>query len=278
VPWAILLNVPFSIVPSLSIWQRLHSQSQDIAKDQPRVAIFSNKPKDDDGYSRDIPFSRFEALYLARLHDSLPQLADDYDRKSFEQQSKSIEVLHLCAHSNFDDASPDQASVQLFKEPWSMMQWRELSIKADIVVFSSCLSAISKAYDSGSTFGFAHTLLASGTRAFIGSLWPVEDEATLLLMMLFYEELRRPSTPVDALHRAQIRLRDLGHQEFFELLEQLKMTLRALGSEVKTYVNAPKAWIRILERYDVIKLREPRCWAAFVLTGYGFRSVYPRMI
>jgi CHAT domain-containing protein len=72
------------------------------------------------------------------------------------------------------------------------------------------------------TFGFAHTLLATGTRAFIGSLWPVEDEPTLLLMMLFYEELHRPLPPVEALYLAQCRLRELNQQHLWELLELLK--------------------------------------------------------
>jgi CHAT domain-containing protein len=169
------------------------------------VSVFSNKPKDDEGISRDIPYSRIEALYLSWLHEKLPDLADDLDRKTFEEKySRSLEILHLCAHSNFDDGDPLNSSVQLFREPWSITQWHDLSIKAHIVIFSSCLSAISQAYDSGSTFGFAHTLLATGTRAFIGSLWPVEDVATLLLMMLFYDGLRRPLAPDEALYEVSV--------------------------------------------------------------------------
>jgi hypothetical protein len=202
VPWGFLLmDYPFSIVPSLSIWHRLHRRSMSVVEQPPNVSVFSNKPKDDDGVSRDIPFSRIEALYLSWLHEKLPNLADDLDRKTFEEKfSRSLGILHLCAHSNFDDGDPLNSAVQLFREPWSITQWHDLAIKAHIVIFSSCLSAISQAYDSGSTFGFAHTLLATGTKAFIGSLWPVDDEATLLLMMLFYDALRRPLPPDEALY------------------------------------------------------------------------------
>jgi hypothetical protein len=204
VPWGMLLEYPFSIVPSLSIWHRLHRRSISVEQ-PPKVSVFSNKPKDDEGISRDIPYSRIEALYLSWLHEKLPDLADDLDRKTFEEKySRSLEILHLCAHSNFDDGDPLNSSVQLFREPWSITQWHDLSIKAHIVIFSSCLSAISQAYDSGSTFGFAHTLLATGTRAFIGSLWPVEDVATLLLMMLFYDGLRRPLAPDEALYEVSV--------------------------------------------------------------------------
>jgi CHAT domain-containing protein len=152
VPWGMLLDVPFSIIPSLSIWHRLHQQSPASVSRHPKVSVFSNKPKDDDGTSRDIPFSRVEALYLSWLHSQRPALADDYDRTMFEQLSRSTEILHLCAHSDFNDHDPSKSAVKLFKEPWPVTQWRELAIKAHIVVFSSCLSAASRAYDSGSTY------------------------------------------------------------------------------------------------------------------------------
>ena len=204
VPWGMLLDFPLSIVPSLTIWHRLHKRSSNAASQVPNVSVFSNKPKDNEGTSRNIPYSRIEALYLSWLHQKRPALADDVDRKMFEEQfSRSLEILHLCAHSNFDDNEPLKSSVKLFKEPWSITQWRDLSIKAQIVVFSSCLSAISQAYDSGSSFSFAHALLATGTRAFVGSLWPVEDEPTLLLMMLFYEGLRKPLPPDQALYQVR---------------------------------------------------------------------------
>jgi CHAT domain-containing protein len=202
VPWAMFLDVPFSIVPSLSIWHRLHLQSPPDTARAPNVSVFSNKPYDEEGASRDIPYARIEALYLSWLHAKRPALADDINRETFEKRfSGTLEILHLCAHSDFDYRDPLKSSVQLFKEPWSMDEWRKMAIRAHIVVFSSCLSAISKAYDSGSTLSFAHTLLATGTRAFVGSLWPVEDEATLLLMMLFYDGLRRPLAPDAALYQ-----------------------------------------------------------------------------
>lgn len=55
----------------------------------------------------------------------------------------------------------------------------------------------------------------------------------------------------------------------------LKAMFKLLGSEASTYVNSPRYWIRRLEIFDVDKLQDPRYWAAFVLTGYGFRPLYP---
>jgi CHAT domain-containing protein len=48
----------------------------------------------------------------------------------------------------------------------------------------------SKVFDWGSAFSFAHTLLGTGTHAFIGTLWRIGDAAALLFMIMFYEELQ----------------------------------------------------------------------------------------
>jgi hypothetical protein len=41
------------------------------------------------------------------------------------------------------------------------------------------------------------------------------------------------------------------------------------------YVHNPRYHIAQLKRQDVEELRNQRYWAAFVLTGYGSREIYP---
>lgn len=182
-------------------------------------------------------------------------------------------VLHLCAHGTFDDQDPARSGIQLFRDPLTIHDWGELAIKADLVVFSSCLSGVSKAFQSGSAFGFAHALLGTGARAFIGSLWPVHDQATLLLMVMFYEELKRLS-PAEALHNAQMRMRNLSSNDVHGISQMLEMGLQ--HEKIGRFVDRPKYWVGRLARMsgeELQYLRTPQCWAAFVLTGYGFRHV-----
>jgi len=273
-PWTMLLSVPFSVIPSLSIWNHLHNTNpRDIAGPS-KVSVVGNPPRNEDGTLRDgdIPFSHMEAFYIARSHNELPFLAGENNRQKFREWVASTRVLHLCAHSTFDDEDPARSGIQLFQEPLTIHDWRDLAIKADLVVFSSCLSGISKAFHSGSSFGFAHTLLGTGTRAFIGSLWPVDDQATLFLMMIFYQELERLS-PAEALHSAQMKMKNLSREDVWALVERLKVVEK--DRVISRFVDRPKYWIRMLDNlkdWELQKLREPRCWAAFVLTGYGFMS------
>jgi CHAT domain-containing protein len=275
VPWTMLFDVPVTVVPSFSIWNWLHAHRNEPKSGSPKVSIISNAPRTANGALREdgIPYSRMEAFYIAQEHQQEPFLADNHDRAEFDELVKSTQVLHLCAHSSFNEDYPMASSIQLFKEPLTILDWHNLAIKADLVIFSSCLSGISRTYDSGSNFGFAHTLLATGTRAFIGSLWEVEDRPTLLLMILFYEEIRRPLSPAQALHNAQMRLREFEEEDLQEIQVRLRETV-ASKKNVGEYIHDANFYIKMLGKLDVEELRHPRCWAAFVLTGYGFTPIY----
>ena len=279
VPWRIFFDLPVTVVPSLEIWVQLQAQVNTETDQQPKLSVVTTAPEDmekkmkHERYLRDIPFSRLEALYIARLHEQAPFLADDKCYKDLEVLAKDTHVLHICAHSNFDPNSPMSSSLELFKKPLTIRDWHKLSIKADLVVFSSCVSGYSKAYDSGSTIGFAHTLLGTGTKAFIGSLWKVDDRATLLLMTMFYEELRKPLPAVDALYGAQKRMRNLTNDEFRAVIHRMWSIAKNGGT--RPYIVNALQLIRDLKATDASEWQQARYWAGFVLTGYGSNNIYP---
>jgi CHAT domain-containing protein len=148
VPWAIFFDLPITVVPSLNIWNRLQTQAASAEKRRPKISVVSNAPVDQEKKRnnkpaiRDIPYSRMEALAIARAHQKSlsPFIADGKNREDFKEETKGTHILHLCAHSTFDAKFPSRSSIQLFHEPLTMSDWRELSISANLVVFSSCLS------------------------------------------------------------------------------------------------------------------------------------------
>jgi hypothetical protein len=150
ISWAIFFDLPITMVPSLNIWSRLQTQATTsaISTPEPLISVVSNAPKDNEKGKmnlpaiRDIPYSRIEALYIARRHRKLPFIADDKAREEFKSEAAGMNILHLCAHSTFDHNTPMSSSIQLFDKPLRMSDWRELSISADLVIFSSCLSGM----------------------------------------------------------------------------------------------------------------------------------------
>lgn len=63
---------------------------------------------------------------------------------------------------------------------------RELRLNADLVVLSSCASARGAEAGGEGLFGLIRALHLAGTRAVIGTTWPVADRSTARLMRDFY--------------------------------------------------------------------------------------------
>ena len=66
-----------------------------------------------------------------------------------------------------------------------------MKARANLVIFSACLSGTGFSTASDDVLGFSHALLASGVLAYIGALWRVDDLTTLIHMYLFYFMLLR---------------------------------------------------------------------------------------
>jgi hypothetical protein len=122
--------------------------------------------------------------------------------------------------------------------------WR---LRADLVTISACRSGTGRA----DHIDFAQALLTAGARSVVLSLWEVNDFATTLLMVRFYENLlgsggrthgdaaaRAPMAKVQALHEAKLWLRSLTTQQYRDLAARLDLqedtaALRDWKSRVK---------------------------------------------
>ncbi|TGJ79623.1 hypothetical protein E0Z10_g9155 [Xylaria hypoxylon] len=296
IPWALLLqcldlptlNHSISIIPSLRIWYGLHklSQSKPTAGQEsqpPPATIICNSPRRSDGSDRDIKFSRIEALYIARRHQTWPMLADMTNRETFERQCQRSTIIHLSSHGTFNEESPMHSNLDLFQESLTPLDLSRLAITARFVVFSACLSAYSRVFDSGTALSFAHALLGSGACAFVGTIWVTGDVASLVFMVLFYKAMMVEGfTPSGALADAQFRMRNFTEADKNHLVDDLLCLFNQEAEQtgglntIQQYVINYRYWIdRQLRRYDVTDIRNPWSWAGFVLIGYGESHAYP---
>lgn len=69
-------------------------------------------------------------------------------------------------------------------------------------------------------------------------------------------------------------MQTLNPDELDDLVQELEEMRKKLGRKMMRYVDNPVWRLRQLRNDDINTLRDPRCWAAFTLTGYGFRPVY----
>jgi len=283
----LVLSHAVTVAPSFSIWTRLQRRHGDLAPSSPasppgghpNVTVVSNSPLLPSGALRDdrIPYSRVEALHLARLHGGWPVLADRERRESFQRLGEESHIFHLSAHGTFERDQPWLSRVHVLEGSLRVIDLAGFNLQALLVVFSSCLSGLSRGSDSGSAFGFAHTLLGSGAQAFVGTLWPVDDAATLLVMMLFYQRIRAGASPAESLRDAQREMRGLTKRRFEALVGDLDGLLTLSKAERDKYVyNLRYRLTEHLPRRSVEAFRQPRSWAGFILTGYGDQPICPR--
>lgn len=161
-----------------------------------------------------LPGSREEATRVGRLFDKPRTLLGvAASERALVDLARSGElsrfrILHIATHALVDDRAPDRSAVVLSRadlaDPvaaamrgervydglWTAKEIaRECRLDADLVTLSGCRTGLGREAPGEGYLGLAHALLRAGARGLVVSLWPVEDEASGLLMRRFYANL-----------------------------------------------------------------------------------------
>jgi CHAT domain-containing protein/tetratricopeptide (TPR) repeat protein len=230
-----------------------------------------------------LPGSRREVLAIARLFPRAEKLlgseASEERLNQFAKDGvlKGYRYIHLATHGQANaeqpllsflalaqDQLPDPLKQVLAGKPVStgrltaahmLQDWR---LDADLVVLSACETGLGQ-YQLGEGYlGFAQGLFLAGARSLVLSQWSVDDEATALLMVRFYENLlgsrkgTRPMSKAQALKEAKEWLRGLSAKE---VANQVGALPRGTKVTVSRRPVAAKPF------------GHPYYWAGFILVG-----------
>jgi CHAT domain-containing protein len=166
-----------------------------------------------------LPGSRAEALAILQIagpeHTRLA-LGFDANRQSIlNGWVSSYRVLHFATHGIVDTLHPEMSGLILslldaHGKPQNgylrLSDIYNLKLSADLVVLSSCESALGKDLASEGTIGLPRGFLYAGARSVIASLWRADDEATAVLMKALYLRLQHGENTSASLHGAQLEL------------------------------------------------------------------------
>jgi CHAT domain-containing protein len=174
------------------------------------------------GYIVRLPASRDEANTIAAILRSRDPktvyVALDFDASRDKVLSEGLlryRLLHFATHGIVDARHPEMSGLIL-----SLIDRRgkkqdgylrlgdiyKLKLSADLVVLSSCSSALGKDLESEGIIGLPRGFLYAGAKSVIASLWKVNDAATAKLMSSLYARIRRGETPSSALRGAQLEM------------------------------------------------------------------------
>ena len=169
-----------------------------------------------------LPASREEAKAIAAVFRSAPEasvhIALDFDANRAYVLAGGLSpfrLIHFATHGVVDARQPEMSGVILSLVDTHgrrvdgylrMGDVYKLNLAADLVVLSSCDSALGKDLESEGIIGLPRAFLYAGARSVIASLWKVNDQATAKLMSALYTRVGRGESPGAALRQAQLEM------------------------------------------------------------------------
>lgn len=172
-------------------------------------AMISAKPPLVLGYSESGQLQRVreEAQTVASLLHGRCYLDNEATIALLIEQAPGSPVIHIATHGQSRLDAPNFSYVQLADGQLNAIDAFSLDLRGcELVTLSGCETGLSMSGGGDEQLGLGRAFLAVGTTSLVMSLWPVEDNATNELMLLFYEGLLKGESKVEALRAAQCSL------------------------------------------------------------------------
>ncbi|XP_068728375.1 tetratricopeptide repeat protein 28-like [Montipora capricornis] len=152
---------------------------------------------------------------IAELLQTGPLTGKNATKNEVLKRMKSVALIHIAAHGDpaFGEIAlapnPERASQVPEKEDYllTMSDVHAIRLQARLVVLSCCHSGRGELKCEG-VVGIARAFLCAGARSVLVSLWAIDDEATLLFMKCFYQNLADNKSASLSLHHAMKSLRE----------------------------------------------------------------------
>ncbi len=190
------------VVPSARIWLELQKRRTRGARRASRRAYVAGVP------SAELPAVEREVALVGKHlsgWDVVTDLAPT--RETLRREGARAGLIHLAAHGSLRKDNPAFSFIQLADGPLFVHDLAAFRLSGSIVVLTACSSGRGAAPSGDEWIGLARGFLQAGASAVVASLWPIEDEATLELMDLFYRDVAAGLDAAEALRRAMAGLR-----------------------------------------------------------------------
>ncbi|MCD8485184.1 MAG: CHAT domain-containing protein [Desertifilum sp.] len=168
-------------------------------------------------------FADVEAPAVAYLHQGT-RIEDRNATKTnvLEQIQTSNGYLHFTCHGEHDFKAPQNSALELQDELLTFAEIQQLKLLPyELVCLSACETGLTSNYTITDEFvGLASAFLAAGTTYVMSTLWSVDDIASALFIIKFYELLKTNLTnPPAALDAAQTWMRTLTYADLIPWCE-----------------------------------------------------------
>ncbi len=164
-----------------------------------------------------LPNSRAEVQSIAQL---FPQnkITVFFGKDATETNVKHTDLtgyrrFHFAGHSVIDEERPQFSALLLSDEEGSkedgnltMVEVFDLRLKADLVVLSSCKTALGKEIRGEGMTGLSRAFLSAGAASVLVTLWDVNDRSTAEFVSDFYNNMTKGSSKIAALRESRLKM------------------------------------------------------------------------
>ena len=188
-----------------------------------------------------LPCAREEVEIIGRILGADPLIGEEARKDEVLRRLPSVALVHFAAHGRMETgeialAPRSTCSSQPFVEVedfiLTMKDVLDIRIRARLVVLSCCHSGRGEIKAEG-VVGIARAFLGAGARSVLVSLWAIDDEATLVFMKHFYEELVTGKLASEALNQAMKSMKE--SEEFSDVKYWAPFVL--IGDDVTLELN-----------------------------------------
>jgi CHAT domain-containing protein len=242
-----------------------------------------------------LPCASFEGEQIANLYNIPPEKRligkTQATRKNYRQLVQQVHVLHSCHHAQSRLDNPLESELKLGDGSITLGQlmspgWRLPNLLD--VFLSCCETNLGNPSLNDDILTLSTGFLCAGARSVVSTLWVVDDLATALFSIFYYQQRQAGKSRPQALQEAQIKLRQLRKEDLLEISQQWEAKEKELIRQRKQYQykkDSPqylnweseyKKCAVVTRRINAIKnspeelpFSHPRYWAAFTRQGLG---------
>ena len=173
-----------------------------------------------------LPNTKKEGLQIKNLLNAKLYSEGEASEKNLKSLNLSPAILHIATHgfyclsdNNFDNpllssgivlSGANNQNQNIYGDGYfTSLEFTKLDLSnTELVVLSSCESALGEDEIGEGIMGLRRSLSVAGAKSSILSLWKVDDDATAKFMELFYEKLKRGDSRKKALEQTQEEFRN----------------------------------------------------------------------
>ena len=135
---------------------------------------------------------------------------------SFIKSLSKVNILHVSTHS-FLEGKENIPVLQFADGKFFLFELYRKAFQPQLVVLSACRTGDGMLAEGEGIISLARGFIASGAAGIVAGLWNMNDDATSLVMGLFYRQLLIDHQPANALHAAKLQWLQSRQQEFHKL-------------------------------------------------------------